>query len=91
MVMIIQPKMEQERDFIHIQDLIDGHIEAMNKMHDLKNCNYFNLGTGKPISVLELINTFNTVNHLNIKKILLKDEKVMLKSAMQIQRKLLSS
>ena len=57
-----------KRDFIHIQDLIDGHIEAMNKMHDLKNCNYFNLGTGKPISVLELINTFNTVNHLNIKK-----------------------
>lgn len=57
-----------KRDFIHIQDLIDGHIEAMKKINDLKNINYFNLGTGKPISVLELINTFNVVNHLNIKK-----------------------
>ena len=32
-----------KRDFIHIQDLIDGHIEAMKKIKYLKNINYFNL------------------------------------------------
>ena len=57
-----------ERDYIHIQDLVDGHIQAMNKIRDLKNNNFYNLGTGNPVSVLELVDTFNSVNDLTVKK-----------------------
>ena len=57
-----------ERDYIHIQDLVDGHMQAMKKIRDLKNNNFYNLGTGNPVSVLELVDTFNSVNNLAVKK-----------------------
>jgi len=56
-----------ERDYIHISDLIDGHIAAMDKVQNIENINFINLGTGKSTSVLELISTFNKTNKLNIK------------------------
>ena len=57
-----------ERDYIHIQDLVDGHILAMNKIRDIENFDFYNLGTGNPVSVLELIDTFNSVNNLAVEK-----------------------
>jgi len=57
-----------ERDYIHIQDLVDGHMLAMNKIRDVENFEFYNLGTGNPVSVLELIDTFNSVNHLAVEK-----------------------
>ena len=41
------------RDFIHIDDLIDGHILAMNWPNMTVN-----LGTGKPTSVLEVVKAY---------------------------------
>ena len=41
------------RDFIHIDDLIDGHILAMNWPNMTVN-----LGTGKPTSVLEVVKVY---------------------------------
>lgn len=47
-----------ERDYIHVDDLIDGHLNAL-ECTKLKGFNIFNLGTGIPSSVLELINNLN--------------------------------
>ncbi len=45
------------RDYIHVQDLADAHIAAMNAMMkgDLTGGNFFNLGIGKGYSVKEVI------------------------------------
>ena len=55
-----------ERDYIHIEDLVDGHFSAMHKIKNQKGYDVFNLGTGKSISVMELIQTFEKVNNLKI-------------------------
>lgn len=49
------------RDFIHVLDLAHGHIAALKKIDCLKGYNVFNLGTGVPHSVLELIACFENV------------------------------
>ncbi|XP_028069353.1 UDP-glucose 4-epimerase GEPI48-like [Camellia sinensis] len=37
------------RDYIHVQDLADGHIAALNKLSDPSiGCEVYNLGTGPP-------------------------------------------
>lgn len=54
------------RDFIHVQDLASGHTAALRKIHTLVGYHVFNLGTGKPHSVLELIACFNKVTHIDI-------------------------
>ncbi len=55
-----------ERDYIHIIDIVEGHMLAMKNIKDIKNIEFYNLGTGIPISVLSLVKTFNEVNNLNI-------------------------
>lgn len=52
-----------ERDFIHIQDLIDGHFAALEKINSIKNYHVINLGTGKGATVFEVIHTFEKVNN----------------------------
>jgi UDP-glucose 4-epimerase len=44
-----------ERDYIHVMDLAEGHLAALNYLKDIPGCHSFNLGTGKPVSVLELV------------------------------------
>ena len=56
-----------ERDYIHISDLVNGHFAALKKINGMDNHNFFNLGTGKKTSVLELIRTFENVNDIKIK------------------------
>ncbi len=49
------------RDYIHVSDLINGHIEALNfilKHNKTYNYDVWNLGSGKGRSVLEIINAF---------------------------------
>jgi len=52
------------RDYIHVVDLAYGHMAALEKMR--QGVNIYNLGTGKGTSVLELINTFQSVNNIRI-------------------------
>ena len=53
------------RDFIHIMDLADGHVAALNFLENHKpQFKNFNLGTGIGTSVLELVSTFQRVNKL---------------------------
>ena len=48
-------------------DLAEGHLLALNYLINEKPQNLtINLGTGKGTSVLELINTFDKVNHQKI-------------------------
>tara|TARA_Y100000589_G_C27139817_1_gene624153 strand:- start:348 stop:1394 length:1047 start_codon:yes stop_codon:yes gene_type:complete len=55
------------RDFIHIMDLVEGHIEAFKYLKKVESCyENINLGTGKGTTVLELTKTFERINHVNI-------------------------
>jgi len=55
-----------ERDYIHIFDLINGHFSALEYLNHVKGYDVFNLGTGKCVSVKELINNFEKVNKVKI-------------------------
>ncbi len=58
------------RDYIHVVDLAKAHVHAIKRMIEKKNQNnyeIFNVGTGKGLSVLELVNAFKEVNSLKLK------------------------
>ena len=46
------------RDYIHVVDLADGHIKALQKIADAKEVLTVNLGTGKGYSVLDVVKAF---------------------------------
>ena len=50
------------RDYIHVMDLADGHLAAIKWLTKNQGCHYFNLGSGKSNSVLELVSTFEKVS-----------------------------
>lgn len=55
------------RDYIHIMDVVDGHIAALNFLRKKNSTfNIVNIGTGKGTSVLELVKTFEKVNKISI-------------------------
>ena len=53
------------RDFIHVCDVADAHVVATEALR-LGGIDTFNVGTGRGTSVLELINTFETVTGVPI-------------------------
>lgn len=57
------------RDYIDIVDLAKAHVAAVDRMTSGRmDARYeiFNVGTGNPVSVLELITTFERVNDLKL-------------------------
>ena len=53
------------RDYIDIVDLAKAHVYAVTRMIEGKmkeDCEVFNIGTGRPVSVLELVFAFEKVN-----------------------------
>ena len=54
------------RDYIHVVDLALGHICAVKKILGTTGCEAYNLGTGVGYSVLDLVNTFKRVNHVDV-------------------------
>jgi UDP-glucose 4-epimerase len=46
------------RDYIHVTDLADGHVAALNYLFQKKKSITVNLGTGQGHSVLELVRAF---------------------------------
>lgn len=58
------------RDFIHVMDLAEGHVQALRYLEESpstdSNLAIFNLGTGRPYSVLELVRTFESVNDVTV-------------------------
>ena len=58
-----------KRDFIDVVDLAKAHVCAVARMLDGKmeqGCEIYNIGTGRPVSVLELVNAFEKVNGLKL-------------------------
>lgn len=53
------------RDFIHVCDLAEGHIAALENLPG-SGLKIFNLGTGVGTSVFELIKTFEKVNDVSV-------------------------
>jgi UDP-glucose 4-epimerase len=52
------------RDFIHVQDLADGHLAALKYLQAKPGCIAVNLGTGKGVSILEMCDAFErATNH----------------------------
>ncbi|SPY95498.1 UDP-glucose 4-epimerase [Proteus mirabilis] len=46
------------RDYIHVMDLADGHIAALNALGEKAGLHIYNLGTGNGTSVIEMIEAF---------------------------------
>ena len=47
------------RDYIHVMDLAEGHVKAAEYAAAHKGTEVFNLGTGTPYSVLEMVEAFS--------------------------------
>ena len=57
------------RDYIDVVDLAKAHVVAVTRMVDTKmkeGYEIFNIGTGRPVSVAELVNAFEKVNDLKL-------------------------
>jgi UDP-glucose 4-epimerase len=46
------------RDYIHVMDLADGHVKALDKIENFTEVMTINLGTGKGYSVLDMVKAF---------------------------------
>lgn len=55
-----------ERDFIHVVDLAKAHVLAVTNRLNNHGCRAWNIGTGTPISVLQIKETFEKVNGIQI-------------------------
>lgn len=49
-----------ERDYLHVVDLAQGHLQSMQKL-GTPGVHIYNLGTGQPVSVLSMLKTFEQV------------------------------
>ena len=54
------------RDYIHVVDLAIGHIKALEKVSEKTDVYIYILGSGEGTSVLQLVNTFESVNRVPI-------------------------
>lgn len=55
------------RDYIHVVDLAKGHVAAVKKARSMNGgCPAYNLGTGKGYSVIEILDTFQRVNNIDL-------------------------
>ena len=54
------------RDYIHVVDLAKGHVKAVAYVLSHSGTEIFNLGTGTPYSVTDIVETFERVNGVKI-------------------------
>ncbi len=54
------------RDYLHVSDLAESHVAALKGLNFQNGADAFNIGTGKGISVLELINAFEESNKVKV-------------------------
>lgn len=52
------------RDYLHVMDLAEGHVSALSNAK--AGCFIYNLGTGVPLSVLEIVKAFETITGVEI-------------------------
>jgi UDP-glucose 4-epimerase len=54
------------RDYIHVMDLAEGHLKALDYLQRKSGVHLWNLGTGRGYSVLEMVNAFERVSGMTI-------------------------
>jgi UDP-glucose 4-epimerase len=54
------------RDYLHVVDLARGHVKALDYSAAAPGCEAVNLGTGRGLSVLELVKAFEQANGIKI-------------------------
>jgi UDP-glucose 4-epimerase len=54
------------RDYIHVVDLANAHVKALQYVMRNKGKSAFNIGTGNGVSVLEAIHIFEKVNNIRV-------------------------
>ena len=54
------------RDYIHVVDLANAHLCALNNRLNTQGCRAWNIGTGQGSSVLEVVKTFERVNNVPV-------------------------
>lgn len=54
------------RDYIHVVDLAKGHVKAVDYILEHSGVEVFNLGTGRPYSVTEIVTAFEQVNDVPV-------------------------
>ena len=57
------------RDYIHVSDIANAHILALKYAVDqgkLENLEFYNLGSGNGVSILEVISTFENLSNLKL-------------------------
>lgn len=54
------------RDFIHVMDLAEAHMKAAEYLMKHDGLEIFNIGTGMPYSVLEVVDMFQTANCVSV-------------------------
>jgi UDP-glucose 4-epimerase len=55
------------RDYIHVEDLAEGHVKAFEKIKRDSGLFVYNLGTGIGYSVLQVVKAFEETNNIKIK------------------------
>ncbi len=55
------------RDYIHVMDLANAHLKAVEYAATMKGSETINIGTGTPYSVLEMVQAFAKVNDIPVK------------------------
>lgn len=80
------------RDYIHVTDLADAHILALNNLRDGGDSDIYNLGNGKGFSVKEVVELARQVTGQPIKAVVSErragDPAVLIASSEKIQKKL---
>ncbi len=54
------------RDYIHVVDLAQGHIKAVERVMNTQGVDAYNLGTGTGYSVLDMVDAFEKVNGVKV-------------------------
>ena len=55
------------RDYIHVVDLANGHLKALNKIQEDVGVVIYNLGTGTGYSVLDMVKAFSKASGVDVK------------------------
>ena len=51
-----------QRDYVHVSDLADAHVKALQALEQRRSSAAYNLGTGRPYSVREVIDSVERVS-----------------------------
>ncbi|HKX75715.1 MAG TPA: UDP-glucose 4-epimerase GalE [Acidimicrobiia bacterium] len=54
------------RDYVHVMDVAEGHVAALEKLSGRPGRHVYNLGTGRGHSVLEVVSTFERVTQRHV-------------------------